>query len=112
MKFLKTSEWIRIRGQMGPNNEICKIDTAVSDKERVFYIPETDDEKSFFNLDMLIGFTGIPYGPTSHSPDEWGWRLFAHRTEQDMVEFSERINELMKQAIGSFGIDVEKPVLN
>ncbi len=46
MKLLKTSNWIRLRGQFEADT-ICKIDSPVSDKERVFFVPETDDEKIY-----------------------------------------------------------------
>ena len=50
MKYIKSSDWVRLRGQIGANNEICKIDTLVSDKERVFFVPETADELAFFDI--------------------------------------------------------------
>lgn len=115
MKYVKTSNWIRLRGQEGPNKEICKIDTAVTEKERVFFVPETEEEKAFFNMDTLLGFTKVPYGPTSHNPDEpWGWRFFANRTEEDMQKFAEGVNATMKN-IYEYGLlesTGKKPVLN
>lgn len=96
MKYIKTAEWIRLRGQIGPKKEICKIDTPVTGKERVFFIPETEDEKTFFTIDMALNLTGIPYGPTSHNPDEpWGWRFYADKTEEDMKRFADSVNTTM-----------------
>lgn len=96
MKLIKTSAWIRLKGQDGPKNEICKIDTPVSDKERAFFVPETDEEKTFLSIDMALNFTGIPYGPTSHNPDDpWGWRFLGSRTEEDMRVFAESVKETM-----------------
>ncbi len=97
MKFIKTDKWIRLRGQIGPNNERCKIDTLVVDKERIFFIPETEEEIDFFNIDTALSFTGIPYGPSSHNPDEpWGYRFYPDRTEMDMEKFANSINASMK----------------
>lgn len=96
MKLIKSSNWIRLRGQEGPNKEICKIDTLVENKERVFFIPETEDEKTFFTIDMALGLSNAPFGPSSHNPDEpWGWRFYANRTEEDMKKFAESIKEMM-----------------
>lgn len=69
MKLIKTSNWVRLRGQIGSNNEVCKLDSLVTDKERVFFVPETDDEKTFFSMDMALNITNIPQGPTAHNPD-------------------------------------------
>ena len=97
MKLVKTTNWIRLRGQLGPKNEICKIDTPVTDKERVFFVPETEDEKTFFSVDMALGLTNIPHGPTSHNPDDpWGWRFYASRTEEDMKVFADSIKQTME----------------
>jgi hypothetical protein len=97
MKLIKSSKWIRLKGQMGPNNETCKIDTPVTDKERVFFIPETEDEKTFFTIDMALGLNAIPFGPTSHNPNEpWGWRFYANRNEDDMTKFAESIKDTME----------------
>lgn len=96
MKLVKSSTWIRLRGQEGPNKEVCKIDTPVSDKERVFFVPETEDEKTFFAIDMALNLSGVPYGPSSHNPDDpWGWRFYSSRTEEDMEQFALSIKETM-----------------
>jgi len=97
MKLVKTFNWIRLRGQIGPKNEICKIDTPVSDRERAFFIPETDEEKTFLSIDMALGLTNLPYGPSSHNPDDpWGWRFYANRTEDDMKIFADSIKQTME----------------
>lgn len=96
MKFVKTDKWVRLRGQVGPNNERCKLDTAVENKDRVFFVPETEAEKEFFDIDTTLGITNIPHGPTSHSPDEWGWRFYPDRTEDDMKKFADSIASYMK----------------
>lgn len=96
MKLVKSSNWIRLRGQLGPKNETCKIDTPVTDKERLFFVPETEDEKTFLTIDTVLGLTNVPLGPTSHNPDDpWGWRFYANRTEDDMKIFAESIKEIM-----------------
>lgn len=48
MKLVKTTNWIRLRGQVGPKNEICKIDTPVTDKERVFFCAGNRRRKKTF----------------------------------------------------------------
>lgn len=98
MKFIKTDKWIRLRGQIGPNSERCKIDTPVTDKDRVFFVPETEEELEFFAIDTTLGFTGIPHGPCSHNPDQenWGWRFYPDRTEEDMKKFADSITASMK----------------
>ena len=100
MKLVKTSNWIRLRGQLAANNEICKIDTAVFDKERVFFVPETDDERTFFSIDSALAITSIPCGPTTHNPDEsWGWRFFADKTEDDMKNFTYSIKQYIERML-------------
>lgn len=96
MKLVKSSKWVRLRGQIGPNNEVCKLDTPVSDKERAFFVPESEREKTFFQLDSMLNLTGIPQGPTSHNPDDpWGWRFYASRTEEDMANFVKGLEKTM-----------------
>jgi hypothetical protein len=116
MKFVKTTNWVRLRGQEGPNNEICKLDTPVTDKERVFFIPETEDEMTFFSIDMALSLTGIPYGPSSHNPDDpWGWRLYASRTEDDMKAFAEGVKKMLDNVYNqglAFLKDKKPTVLN
>ncbi len=114
MKLVKSSKWIRLCGQVGPNKEICKIDTPVFDKERVFYVPETEEEKAFLSIDMALKLTNIPYGPSSHNPDEpWGWRFYSGRTEADMKKFADGIIETMG-TVYNHGVSAlsGKPVLN
>lgn len=97
MKLAKSSMWIRLEGQRGPNNEVCKVDTKVSGKARVFFIPETEDEKTFLTIDLALGLTKAPIGPSSHNPEEpWGWRFYASRTEKDMLDFVENIKQTME----------------
>lgn len=97
MKYLKTKTWIRLKGQVGPGKEICKIDTPVSDRDRVFFIPETEDEKTFFSIDIALGVSAVPFGPSSHNPDEpWGWRFYEDRTEADMQKFADSIKNTME----------------
>jgi hypothetical protein len=90
---------VRLRGQIAlDTKEACKIDTLVSGKERIFFIPETNDEKDFFSMDELLGLTGLPVGPASHNPDlDWGWRMEPDTTEQHMQEFIEYINETLER---------------
>jgi len=96
MKLIRSSNWIRLKGQEGPNKEICKIDSRVENKERVFFIPETEDEKTFFAIDMALNLSGALYGPSSHNADDpWGWRFYANRTEADMESFAKSIKETM-----------------
>jgi len=98
MKLVKSSEWWRRAGQVsGKNGEKAKIDTLVSNKERIFFIPENEDEKNFFDLDKILNLTGVPISPISKDPDgEWGWRFFANRTEQDLAQFADGIKQMMK----------------
>lgn len=115
MKLIRSKNWIRLRGQVGPNKEIAKIDTPVSDKERVFFIPETEEEKTYFSIDMALNLTNIPQGPSSHNPDEpWGWRLYPSRTEEDMKRFAESIHEVMNTVYnqGIASLTGKKTLLN
>lgn len=119
MKFVKTEKWWRLRGQMGPNNERCKIDTLVEGKERVFFVPETEDEKNFFDMDLMLGYSGIPYGPSGTDPsyETWGWRFYPDRTEEDMKKFAESVASSMKHMVedgvaAATGKDTKKNVLN
>lgn len=112
MKYVKTSNWVRLRGQVGPNNEICKIDSLVTEKERVFFVPETDDEKTFFSVDMALGITGIPYGPTTHNPDEWGWRFFADKSEDDMKVFADGVKQAVENVYNQGLAQQKDKILN
>ena len=117
MKFVKTSKWIRLRGQMGPNREICKIDTPVENKSRIFFVPETEDELSFFSVDLALNITNIPLGPASLDAEigDWGWRFYDGRTPEDMKIFADSIvitmNNIYEHGISMFK-GGKKPTLN
>ena len=110
MKFVKSDEWIRLRGQIPLNSKSgCKIDTAISGEERVFFVPETEAEKSFFEMDKIYILTGMPYGPASHDPDgDWGWRLTANVIESDMEAFASGI-EKAARTLYADGMSTELP---
>lgn len=115
MKLVKTTNWIRLRGQVGPKNEICKIDTPVTDKERVFFCAGNRRRKKLLSIDMALQLTGIPYGPSSHNPDDpCGWRFYANRTEADMMEFATTIKQMMENVYneGLAHQRNKKPILN
>ena len=97
MKIVKSSEWVRLRGQLAEEKKICIIDTQVIDKPRTFIVPETVIEKEFFDLDMMVVITGCPFGPVSHNPDgDWGWRCMNEIvTDQFLKNFSEKVNKYM-----------------
>lgn len=100
MKLVKSDTWWRLRGQLGPNNEMCKIDTLVTGNPRVFFLPETEEEKTFFNLDIMMYLTLSAYGPSTSNPDDpWGWRFFPElATEEVMKKFEQKISDYMIEA--------------
>ena len=96
MKLVKSSTWYRLRGQLGPNNEVAKIDTLVTERSRVFFVPETEEEKTFFGIDMALNLTQVPHGPCSDDANgEWGWRWYDSKTEEDCQKFAESIKNTM-----------------
>lgn len=118
MKIVKSKNWIRLRGQVISANEVCKIDTLISDKERVFFVPETDEEKDFLYLDTMFLITLLPYGPVSHNPDdEWGWRFYPEKNEEDVKIFVDGIKKIMASVYNTgveniYGKKAKERVLN
>ena len=93
MKIVKSSDWIRLRGQIALNaKDPCKIDTPIFGEERFFIIPETEIEKQFFQQDSTMYITGYLFGPVTHDPDrEWGWRFEKEITAEQVMDFSNSI---------------------
>lgn len=97
MKLITTNKWWRLKGQTTLiTQEICKVDTLITDQERVFFIPETNDEKEFFSIDQLLNITGLAISPISEDmKGVWGWRLTAETNKADMETFCKGVKRSM-----------------
>lgn len=105
MKYVRTNEWFRLRGELRDEKtrEPVLIDEPVFGEEAVFLVPETENEVAFFKSDKAYNITQIPYSPTSADPKgDWGWRFDDKTTEKEMRDFAVQVENYMMKALDSF----------